>query len=202
MITRMRRGGLAAILVLTLAAVGLGTAPAASADTIIPVSWHVNASTHIKSLNMDVVVPQGTFDGTIDIDTGALEGTLSLPPATSTIKVLGFSLATATFAIQPTGPVTGHVDLATMTVTVHSSFNFLITKAAPSFLPKLNLVGNSCRGSKPVSVDLNGKVNLAGPSTFTSTYTIPSFTGCGLLTPVLNLIIPGKGNTFSATFAP
>ena len=202
MITRMRRGGLAAILVLTLAAVGLGTAPAASADTIIPVSWHVNASTHIKSLNMDVVVPPGTFDGTIDINTGALQGTLSLPPATSTIKIFGLSLASATFAIQPTGPVTGHVDLATMKVTVNSSFNFLITKVTPSFLPRLNLVGNTCRGSKPVTVSMSGNVNLAGPSTFTSTYAIPSFTGCGLVTPLLNLIVPGAGNTFTATFAP
>jgi hypothetical protein len=202
MITRMRRGGLAAILVLTLAAVGLGTAPAASADTIIPVSWHVDASTHIKSLNMDVVVPQGTFDGQIDIDTGELTGTLSLPPATSAIKLFGLNLASATFAIQPTGPVTGHVDLATMTVSVHSSFNFLITKAAPSFWPSLNLVGNHCRGSQPVTVDMSGAVNLAGPSTFTSTYTIPKFTDCGLLTPILNLIVPGPGNTFSATFAP
>ena len=203
MITRIRRGGLAAVLVLMMASIGLGVAPqASSADTIIPISWNGNASTHLKSLNMDVVVPQGTFNGTINLDTGALEGNLALPPATTSIKVFGIPLASATFAIQPTGPITGHVDLSTFTVTVNASFNFLITKASASFLPKLNLVGNNCRGSQPVTVTMSGAVDLGSGSTFTSTYTVPKFTGCGLLTPILNLIIPGPGNTFTATFSP
>jgi hypothetical protein len=202
MITRMRRGSLAAVLVLMLAAVGLGAAPPASADAIIPITWNVNASTHLKSLNLDVVVPQGTFTGTINLTTGELKGNLSLPPATTKIKLFGIPLASATFAIQPTGPVTGHVNLATMAVTVNSSFNFAITKASPSFLPNLNLVGNNCHGAQPVTVNLSGNVDLAHGSTFSSTYTVPKFTGCGLLTPILNLIVPGPGNTFTATFSP
>ena len=200
--TRARRGSLAAFLVLMLAAVGLGVAPSASANTVIPVSWKVNATTHLKSLNMDITVPTGTFDGQIDLDTGAITGNLVLPPATSQIKVFGIPLATATFAIQPTGPVTGHVDLSTFQVTVSSSFNFKITKAAPSFAPRLNLVGNSCQGSTPVTVNMTGAVDLANGSTFTSTYTVPKFKSCGLLTPILNLIVPGPGNTFTATFSP
>ena len=203
MITRIRRGGLAAFLVLVLASVGLGVAPQpATADVIVPISWTVNASTHLKSLNMDVVVPAGTFTGSINLNTGDLQGDLALPPATTNIKVLGIPLASATFAIQPTGPITGHVDLSTFQVTVNASFNFLITKASASFLPRLNLVGNNCRGSQPVTVTMSGAVDLGSGSTFTSTYTVPKFTGCGLLTPILNLIIPGPGNTFTATFTP
>src|SRR3954451_7741535 len=115
MITRIRRGGLAAVLVLMMTSIGLGVAPQpASADVIIPITWNVNASTHLKSLNMDVVVPQGTFTGTINLTTGALEGNLALPPATQEIKFLGLKLASATFAMSPAGPITGHVDLATM----------------------------------------------------------------------------------------
>ena len=46
-------------------------------------------------------------------------------------------------------------------------------------------------------------MNLTGSSTFSSSFTIPKFADCGLLiTPVLNLIIPGGGNTFTVTFAP
>src|SRR3954469_2697461 len=177
MITRARRGGLAAIRVLLSAGYGLGVTPTtASADTIIPISWTVNASTHLKSLNMDVVVPPGTFVGQIDLDTGALTGNLSLPPATTSIKVFGLSLATATFAIQPTGPVTGHVDLSTFTVTVNASFNFAIVNAAPGFAPRLNLVGNNCHSASPVTVSMSGAVDLANGSTFTSTYTVPKFT--------------------------
>ena len=105
------------------------------------------------------------------------------------------------YADKGTGP---HVhDLATNTVTVNSSFTFNIDKAALSLLPSLNLVGNNCHGATPISVNMSGPVNLTGSSTFSATYTIPKFAGCGLLvTPILNLIIPGPGNTFTATFAP
>jgi hypothetical protein len=90
-----------------------------------------------------------------------------------------------------------------MKATVTASFNFNIKQASLSILPRLNLVGNTCTGSKPVTVTMSGLVSLTGASTFSSTYTVPPFKGCGLLiTPVLNLIIPGSGNTFSATFAP
>ena len=203
MFTRVRRGSLAAALVLMMASIGLGTAPSASASAghLIPITWNVNAKTHLKNLNLDVIVPQGTFVGTIDLATGDLKGNLNLPPATTKIKLFGFPLASATFAIQPTGPITGHVDLATFAVTVNASFNFAITRASASFLPRLNLVGNTCRGVKPVTVNMSGQIDLRNGSTFTSTYSVPKFTGCGLLTPILNLIVPGPGNTFTATFS-
>ncbi|HVN51369.1 MAG TPA: hypothetical protein VMT43_08050 [Acidimicrobiales bacterium] len=201
--TLTRRGGLAALMVLVLATFGLATAPSAgAADFIVPIKWNVNASTHLKNLNLDVTVPQGTFTGTVDVTTGALQGTLSLPPATQTISFLGIPLATATFAMTPTGPITGHVDLKNKTASVDSSFNFNITSATLSLLPHLNLVGDHCHGSTPISVSMSGPVNLTGASTFSSTYTIPPLTGCGFVTPILNLVVPSSGNTFTATFAP
>ena len=69
-----------------VATIGLASIPGASAaDTVIPIHWTVNASTHLKSLNMDVTVPPGTFDGQVDLTTGALTGNLTLPPATQNI---------------------------------------------------------------------------------------------------------------------
>jgi len=204
MLTRISRSGLAALMVLVLAGFGLATAaPPASADTIIPINWTVNASTTLKSLGLTVTVPPGTFVGQVDLTTGALSGNLNLPAASKTISLLGLPLATATFSMKENGPITGHVDLATQTVTVNSSFTFNITSATLSIAPWLNLVGNNCRGVSPISVNMSGPVNLTGASTFSSTYTVPKFTGCGfLVTPLLNLIIPGPGNTFTATFAP
>jgi hypothetical protein len=199
-----RTASLVAFLALVMTSLGLVAAPPASAkDIIIPISWNVNASTHIKSVNLDVTVPQGTFTGTIDLNTGVLNGSLSLPPASKTISLFGLPLATATFAMAPAGPITGTVDFNNNTVSVNASFNFNITSATLSLLPKLNLVGNNCHGSSPVTVDMTGAINLSGPNTFSSTYTIPPFAGCGfLVTPLLNLIIPGPGNTFTASFAP
>ncbi len=204
MLTRISRGGLALLMVLVMAGVGLAsTAPTASADTIVPINWTVSASTTLKSLNLSVTVPPGTFVGQVDLTTGALTGNLDLPSASKTISLAGIPLATATFAMSEAGPITGSVNLATGTVNVNTSFNFSIKSATLSLLPGLNLVGNTCRGSSPISVDFSGPISLTGGSqTFTSTYTIPKLTGCGLLTPILNLVIPGSGNTFTATFAP
>jgi hypothetical protein len=201
--TRNRRGALAVLLALTLAGFGLFSASPASAAPIIPIHWNVNATTHLKSLNMDVVVPTGTFDGQVDLATGTLTGNLVLPKATTDFKIFGYSIASATFSMKATGPITGHVDLAAKTVSVNSSFTFSIDKVSANILPWLNLVGNNCHGSTPIAVNMSGPLALSGASTFSATYTIPKFTGCGaLVTPLLNLIIPGPGNTFSATFAP
>ncbi len=46
---------------------------------------------------------------------------------------------------------------------------------------------------------MRGVANIGAPATFSGTYTIPKLKDCGLVTPALNLLIPGPGNTFSAT---
>lgn len=205
MSTRTRRGTLAGLLLMLVASATFWSAPSAqAADVILPINWNINATTHIKSVNMDVVVPQGTFTGEINLTTGALTGNIALPPAVQEIRFFGIKLASATFAMAPAAPITGHVDLATMDVTVNSSFDFKITKASLALLPRLNLISPGCTGVTPVTVSMTGKVDLTGaPQSFSSTYTIPKFKNCGLLvTPLLNLVIPGPGNTFSATFEP
>lgn len=201
MLIRRHRRAFAVLMISLVASLGVAV-PAAHADTIIPIHWTVNASTHLKNLNIDVVVPPGTFDGQVNLTTGELTGNLTLPPATQKISLLGLPLASATFAVKQAAPVTGKVDLATGTVTVSASFNMLITNVSLALLPKLNLVGSRCHGSTPISQTFSGPINLTGASSFTSTYSIPKFADCGLTTPLLNLVIPGGGNTFTVSFAP
>lgn len=200
-LVRTRTAVVGSVVALMLAAATFAAAPSGAASTL-PIHWKVNASTHIKSLNMDVAIPEGNFDSEVDIVTGELTGSLNLPAASKTIKLFGLPIATTTFAMTQNGPITGHVDFATMTVTVNSSFNFAIKSAALSFLPKVNLVGKSCRGTKPINVSMSGPIDLTGEQTFSADYALPKLTGCGLATSLMNLIIPGGGNTFTATFAP
>jgi hypothetical protein len=185
------------------AAVALSTAPAASAaDPTFAFDWKIDASTHLAKLNQTVVVPQGSFVGTVNLATGALTGDITLPPATSTVKLVGLPLATATFQMTQVQPVSGHVDFATLQATATAVFNIRVVRASPVGLPFLNLVGNSCTTSTPVSVTMSGPANLAGPSTFSGTYTIPPLKSCGLATTALNLTVAGPGNTFTATATP
>jgi hypothetical protein len=50
---------------------------------------------------------------------------------------------------------------------------------------------------------MEGPVDLFNGSTFTGSYTIPSFVDCGLLMdPLLTTTTSGPGNTFTASFRP
>lgn len=196
-----------AVLVAT-ASFGLGTSQAFGAgypnfpDPMLVVHWNVDASTHIKKLNQDVTVPRGSFDGLIDLKTGAVLGLLTLPPAHMQLKALGLlPLVSADFQMAPAGPILGHVDFAKLQVTTTASFNIRITKLTAGVLP-VNLVGDNCTTSTPVTVTMGGTVDLAKGSTFTGVYTIPPLANCGALTPALNAVIPGPGNTFTASFSP
>jgi hypothetical protein len=177
------------------------TAPSASADPTFPVNATVDANTHIAKTGMSITVPPGSFNGSVDLANGAFNGTLTLPPATVTIKLLGaVPLADATFAISP-GPISGHVNFANLDVTTSATFHIKITNVSPHGT-NVNLVGSGCTTSKPITVTMSGAFSLTAPSSFTGVYTIPTFEHCGALTVGLNQLIPGPGNTFNATFVP
>ncbi len=177
-------------------------APAASADPKIPFTQDVYARTHLAKSGLDITVPPGQFDGTIDLATGEETGTLTLPPATVTMNLFGvIPVADASFVMAPAGPITGHVDLATFAVDTTASFNVKLAKLTPHGT-NLNLVGDGCTTMSPISVRMQGVVNPATGGTFASTYTIPQFQDCGLLTPVISALVSGPGNTFIASFAP
>ena len=64
-------------------------------------------------------------------------------------------------------------------------------------------IGSSCQSS-PFSVSLSSGpgFTVSGGGPLSGSYTIPPLHGCGLTTPVLNLLIPGPGKTFNLTLGP
>lgn len=176
----------------------------AAADEYFPFSYRVDAKTHLKKLNQTVTVPPGTFIGAIDISTARLSGSITLPKATIKMKLAGIvPLVTATVKIVQTKPVTGTVDFGAIPfpVVATATFNIRVVSAYAGILP-VNLVGDSCTTSTPVSVIMRGVADLTDPSTFSGIYTIPPLKTCGALTAALNLVIPGPGNTFTAKATP
>jgi hypothetical protein len=81
-----------------------------------------------------------------------VSGTLSLPPAETSIEILGLNLADVGFAIEPVGPTTGTFDLSTLTVTMTSSFNIKIPHLNPLGLDFINLVGSRCQTATPITL--------------------------------------------------
>ncbi len=147
-------------------------------------------------------MPKGRFTGKVDLVTRKLTGSISLPPASTTVQVAGVGLATATFKLAQVKPVTGTVSFTTFQAKATSVFDIKVTKVAPVLAPSVNLVGTTCKTSTPVKVTMSGKSEPHGRSTFKGTYTIPPLASCGALTPVLNQLVPGPGNTFTAVASP
>jgi hypothetical protein len=50
---------------------------------------------------------------------------------------------------------------------------------------------------------MKGAASFGSPSTLSGVFTLPSFKTCGLVvTTALNQLLPGPGNTFTATATP
>ncbi|MGD0244780.1 MAG: hypothetical protein ABSB59_31250 [Streptosporangiaceae bacterium] len=128
-----------------------------------------------------------------DLDSGLFAGDLVLDQANISRKVLGASLFTATVQITAGSPVLGiinHEGQMYATVTVDAAITAV--HAAGRRL----IGGGSCRTAAQAVVplrsqpgfDLNRGGRLAGR------YRRPPFTGCGWITPFVNLLVAGPGN--------
>lgn len=193
---------LSGVVVSVLGAGVLATVPAgAKGASYVTVKELVSASTFVKKENQTVVSPTGKFVGRINTTTGGVRGKLTLPAATTTIKLAGIGVATATIGIAPTKPVTGKVNFSNFTITTTSTFNLQVRSLAPKGT-SINLVGSRCQTATPITLTLTGPFQAIGSSNYTGSFTIPSFTNCQGLALVLTEQASGPDNTFTATFAP
>lgn len=199
----MRRPAMKSLVVAAAAGglLSLGLVPAsmASADTSVTVTYPVTGNTHIKAINSTVSLGPGTLTSTLDLNTSAVSATLSLPAATGTFKELGFIPVTATTQFIQDGAATGSADLSTNTVSVTSQTTLQITKLSVAGLQIP--VGRSCETRTAATITVNSQpgFTVLGGGNLAGTYTIPRFSHCGLATPLINLTIPGSGNTITLT---
>jgi hypothetical protein len=181
------------------ALLGLG-ASSALADTVVTASYPVNGSTQIAATNSSLTLGPGTLSTSVDLTTDAVtSGTITLPPATGSFTELGIIPVTVTTAFSQVGQLTGTVNANTGAVTATSDVTLQITdlKVAGIDVP----VGPSCQTAHPASITITSGTGFSvfsgGP--VSGTYTIPKFQNCLLETPIINLVIPGPGNTISLT---
>jgi hypothetical protein len=182
------------------ATVAAAAAPAAaSTGTTLTVRYPVKGSTFINAANATVALGPGTLRSKVNLSTGAVTGSLKLPPATASFTELGIIPVTATVAFIQDGPATGTVNLNTGAVSVTSTITLQVTSLTVSGLPVP--VGPACESATPATVSLTSQpgFSIVKGGTVSGTYTIPQFANCGLVTPVLNLTTTGPGNTISLT---
>jgi hypothetical protein len=167
------------------------------ADSFIKATYPVSGSTFVSKINSTISLGPGTLVSTLDTTTSALTGTLTLPPATGSFKALGFIPVTATTEFVQSGTATGTLKNGVVTTTAQVTVKLDSLTAAGIPIP----VGSRCQTSTPASITLTSQsgFNLLNGGNLAGTYTIPQFSHCGLATFLINLTIPGTGNTITLT---
>jgi hypothetical protein len=198
--TRGLRRAVAGTAASLLAVAGvLASSGPASADTTLTIRYPVTGTTHLATPNGDVALGPGHLTATADLNTDQITATLTLPEATGSFTELGLVPVTATVKLINDGPTTGTLDPNTGAVTTTSMITMRIVdlKVAGIDLP----VGNACQTASPVTVSLASQpgFNILKGGTFAGTYTIGQFANCGLQTLLINLTVPGSGNTITFT---
>ncbi|HVV24947.1 MAG TPA: hypothetical protein VHF06_36285 [Pseudonocardiaceae bacterium] len=189
---------------LVLAAVGAGLLAAvpatASADTgpvVLTVAYDVSGTSTVAKTNSTIDLGPATLTTGLDAQ-GNFTGTLPLPPTTTSFKALGLLPTTATVSFVPAGPVTGALSAhPNVMITSTATYYLRLSDVTVAGLPAL--VGDHCQTKDPVTIPANtpdGQTfNITTGGTVTGTYTIGAFDHCGLTTPLINLLVPGSGNT-------
>lgn len=205
MLRSLRRLPVATVAALVVA---LGAASTASAQSIT-LSGTVSGSLRLHKLNQSVSFPHGsTFNATINLSTGALTGSVSVPTFTSTLSLLGLPAANATIQLVETEPVSGTVTgigTSSGKITTTTADTLKLLDVSPTLLPFVNLVAPGCQTASPVVLPLTYTgplASLTSPLTFTGTVTIPPLTHCGLSTPLLTAVMSGPDNPVSVTLTP
>lgn len=194
-ITRRFRTGAAALAAGTIVAL----APAAAHAATLDLDYDAVGTAHIASTNSNIGLGPSTLRTTLDLDSNNFTGNLPLPGTTTRFEVLGFIPVTADVAFVPTAPLAGQLStvgfnlLVTSTATYHVKLSNIKIVGFPTF------TGPFCRTKNPVTIPANTPAgesfNLFGGGNLTGTFSIGDFQNCGLNTGLINLLIPGSGNT-------
>lgn len=176
---------------------GIASAGAASAASNLTVRYKVAGTTFLKKINTTASLGPGTLTSTVNLSKGKITASLALPPATVSFKQFGVVPVTATTEFIEAKPTTGTLNLNTGAV--HTTSNIILKVDSISLAGVPTPVPSTCESKTPAVVKLASQkgFSVVKGGKVAGTYTIPKFAHCGLLTPLLNLTIPGDGNTIS-----
>jgi hypothetical protein len=136
-----------------------------------------------------------------DLDTGLFTGDLVLRQSSITRTVLGVRLFSANVQITADSSVIGAVDdESRMSATVTVDAVIAAVHAAGRTL----MGDSSCRTATHAVVPLRSQpgFNLERGGRVTGRYHRPPFTGCGWITPLVNLLVAGPGNAVVIDLIP
>ncbi len=137
----------------------------------------------------------------VEPDSGLFAGDLVLHQATVSRTVLGASLFSATVQIGAESPVIGRVDHEGR---IFAAATVDAVIAAAHAAGRRLISGGSCRTATSAVVPLRSKsgFSLERGGRLAGRYHRPPVTGCGWITPLVNLLVAGPGNAVVIDLTP
>jgi hypothetical protein len=174
-------------------------APAAAHAATLNLDYDAVGVAHIASTDNDINLGPSTLSTHLDTDTQNFTGNLPLPGTTTRFEVLGFIPVTADVAFVPSAPLTGKLTPDNLNIVATSTAYYHIRLSNIKIVGFPTFTGPHCRTVNPVSIPANTPAgqsfNLFTGGTLSGQFSIGNFQHCGLNTGLINLLIPGSGNT-------
>ena len=165
---------------------------AAAAERMSTLEYEVRGFLTVRRDSLRVPL-RGSLTVRADPDSGHFTGNLALRPAAVDRRILGVSLFGATVLIDAESPVTGRIDEQGR---MHATVAVDAVLTAVRFARWTLIGGGSCHTATHAVVPLYSRpgFDLARGGRLAGRYQRPPFTGCGWLTPAINLLVAGPGN--------
>ncbi|QKW10515.1 hypothetical protein HUT18_32945 [Streptomyces sp. NA04227] len=182
------------------AAAALVTATTGAAHAApVRLNYPLTGSTVLKGTGSTVNLGPGTLEASADLFAGTLTANTKLPPAKVSFNMLGVIPVSATTEFIETEPTTGTLDLKTGETKTTTKLTLRLKDMKVAGIP--TPVGDHCETRTPAVLNLSSEAgfNPLRGGNLSGTYTIPAFEHCLLSTPLINLIVPGDGNTIKLT---
>jgi hypothetical protein len=188
---------------LALAAAGATiAAQPAHADTVWDLNFaNVTGSTYLAKPKVTAQIPQSTVTSKLNLTTGQLTGQANIADITVHMKLINLIPVTSTVSIVPAGDLTGTVDFTAGKLTTTTKFTVAIRNVHLDATPGINLVPSGCKTRTSTTAVLTNTtpIDIFNGTTVSGTYTLPSFTHCGLTTVLLTQLLSGPNNVMTLT---
>lgn len=177
------------------ATAAMALAPSAAYAVDLSAQYDVSGTSHVAKTNSDIKILPTTLSTTVDMDTGAITGSMPIPSTTTEFKAIGFLPIKATVNFEEAAPLTGQLGRARVDTT--ASYYLRLSNVSIGGIPAF--VGPWCRTADPVvipaSTPTGERFDLTTGGHLTGTFTIGNFQNCLLNTLLINAMVPGSGNT-------
>lgn len=183
----------------TAATAAIALAPTAAHAAALNVTYDAVGTSTIARTGSVVALGPTNLSVALDSATGAFTGHLPIPDATSSFNAVGLLPVTATVSFIEAAPVTGRLVRTGSTTTVESTATYTIRLSNVTIAGLPGFVGGSCQTREPISIPVNTPAgqtfNITSGGPLAGSYTLGKFGNCGINQWLINLLVPGSGNT-------